>query len=303
MQALGFDTVCAPSLAAVKALNIKQMTCIVVTAAEQANTRADTDSAWGAPMVAVPRMRPLLRELLDRRGPNAVPVEGFDLGVGSGFLSLDLAERAHKHLAAKIVIGYGSSECIAMGRSEFKTDEDLHWMDVRTDRVIEIVRADDQPCRVGQEGKIRVKLMAGDCTSYMDDEVTTSEFFRNGYFYPGDLGVLREDGKFRLLGRADDVLNMQGQKVPVAPLESQLQMTLGVTAVCLFSGLSPDGKDELVVAIEGGEPPSEQQIAAVTRSFARFERIRFERLEAFPRTQGGTQKVKREDLRRRVFPQ
>lgn len=411
LQALGFDTICAPSLVAAKGLNVTNMACLVVTEAERAGMEVDDGIAKGAPFIVAPRMRPaeiapdqlplqtrvpgghilytsgttgenkklllvaaatekrtarqvrirslgpdtiqhcgnfglwaaagwslpidpwhvggtavidqrtdsakrffeqkvnrtfltppLLRELLDVRGSEATPVEGFELSVGSGFLSLDLAMRARKHLATTIKIGYGSSECTAMGGIEFNSEEDLHWLEPQDDRAVEIVDGDDRPCEPGQEGKIRVQLIEGDCISYLDDEKASAEFFKHGFFYPGDLGVFREDGKFRVLGRAGDVLNMQGIKVPVAPLEGQLQLRLGVTAVCLFSGLSDDGKDELVVAVEGAGEPDKQQVEAIKSAFAGFERIRFETLKAFPRTTGGTQKINREALRKLVFP-
>lgn len=412
LQALGFDTLCAPSVAAVKALNLKHMACLVVTQTEQTGHDLDKEIAQAAPFVIVPGMQPLalasdqlpnlmgkagghilytsgttgqnkkllldaamvekraarqaairslgpetiqhcgsfglwvaagwslpvdgwmtggmvvidqrsdsaarffeqkinmalmtpplLRALLDQRGRDVAPVEGFELAVISGFLSLDLAEQARAHLATVIKIGYGASECTAMASGAFQSEEDLHWLEPRDDRELEVVDMDDKPCLPGEEGRIRVKLMDGDCTSYLDDAEATARVFQNGYFYPGDLGVFRADGRFRLLGRAGDVLNMQGQKVPVAPLESELQMALGVNAVCLFSGLSLDGKDELVVVIEGRTPPNQPQVEAVRRGFARFERVRFECLDTFPRTKGGTQKVMRDALRRRVFPQ
>jgi len=412
LQALGFDTICAPTLAAVNALNVEHMGCLVVTEAEQAGKPLDVSVAKGAPLVVVPRMQPsqiapdqlphqtrvpgghilytsgttgenkkllidaamteartarqasrprfapdlvahcggfglwaaagwsmptglwrigatvvidqrpdshrhylehgvnwavitppMLRELLDIRGPDAKPIEHLRMHVSAGFLSRDLAERTIATLTDKIRIGYSSTECLQLAGVDYQSEEDLYWLEPVADRTIEIV--DDEGCLrpVGEQGKVRVKLIDGDCTSYLDDEETSAEFFRGGYFYPGDLGVFREDGKLRILGRAGDVLNVQGNKIPVAPIEAQLQMRLGARAVCLFAGLSDDGKDELVVAIEADRPPEEAQVAAIRKAFANFERIRFEVMQAFPRTTGGTQKVVREELRKLVFPQ
>ena len=245
---------------------------------------------------------PLLTKMLDLRGDDARPVDGFDLSVGSGFLPLRLAERASRHLSRNISMGYSSTECSKIAGTTFRSEEDLYWLTPAPGRVIEFVDDDDRPCPVGQEGKVKVKLTETDCTGYLDDEETTERFFRDGYFYPGDLGVRRADGKIRILGRADDVLNVQGQKLLVAPLEDQVQRILGVGAVCLFAGLSNDGIDELVVAIEGGHKPDKVQIETLLRGFKQFERIRFAILDSFPRTEGGTQKVRRNVLRRQLFP-
>ena len=412
LQALGFDTICAPTLEAVRPLDIRAMSCLVVTEAEQAGKPLDISIAKGAPLIVVPRMRPLeiapdqlprqsgtpgghilytsgttgeskkllldattteqrtarqitarsfdhdmvihcgsfglwaaagwslpidawhvggtavidqrtdslrhffehgvnkavftpmlLRDLLDLRGPEAQRIEGFEIAVGTGFLSLDLAERTYRTFSDDIRVFYGASECTMIANTQFASEDDLHWLQPFADRTVEVVDGDGRICPVGEQGKIRVKLIGGDCTSYLDDEETTAEFFRGGYFYPGDLGVFREDGKLRILGRAGDVLNVQGSKIPVAPIEAQLQMRLGVKAVCLFAGLSDDGKDELVVAIEGDKPPEEAQVAAIRKAFGNFENVRFEVMKAFPRTTGGTQKIVREELRKLVFPQ
>ena len=411
LQALGFDTICAPTPEAVRSLNIKTMSCLVVTEAEQAGKPLDASIAMGAPLVVVPRMRPqeiapeqlplqarmpgghilytsgttgenkkllldasttekrtarqitirafthdmvfhcggfglwsaagwslpidawhmggtavidqradslrhflehgvnrafmtpvTLRELLDLRGADARPIEHFVLAVGTGFLSLELAEKAYKTFSREIRIAYGATECPLMASADYAGEEDLHWLLPVEDRILEIVDENDRICPTGEQGKIRVKLTGGDCTSYLDDAETSAEFFRHGYFYPGDLGVFRDDGKFRILGRAGDVLNIQGSKVPVAPIEAQLQMRLGVRAVCLFAGLSDGGKDELVVVIEGDKPPEEAQVAAIRGAFGKFESIRFEVMKTFPRTTGGTQKIMREELRKLVFP-
>ena len=43
-----------------------------------------------------------------------------------------------------------------------------------------------------------------------------AEFVRDGYFYPGDLGVLDGNGRLALYGRTTDVLSFMGDKVPAA---------------------------------------------------------------------------------------
>jgi hypothetical protein len=69
---------------------------------------------------------------------------------------------------------------------------------------------------------------------------------------------------------------------------------------CLFSMLNGESKEELVVAIEARKAPSKSQLEHIAHQFRAFERVRFEILEEFPRTEGGMQKIKRPDLRRLV---
>ena len=99
-------------------------------------------------------------------------------------------------------------------------------------RKVQIVDEEGRDCSPGQEGDLRVLVRETDVTSYLDDEAASAKFFRDGYFYPGDIAVGRSDGRIRILGRAADVLNLQGQKIAVAPLEQRVQEFLGVSTVC-----------------------------------------------------------------------
>jgi acyl-coenzyme A synthetase/AMP-(fatty) acid ligase len=166
---------------------------------------------------------------------------------------------------------------------------------------VEIVDDDERLCGVGEEGRLRVRLAERDCTEYLDDPEATARFFRNGYFYPGDIAVRREDGRIRILGRVDDVLNVQGNKLAIGPLVDKVQRMLGITSVCLFAGLADDGKEEVVVAIEGDRLPPKEKLDLLARGFPHFGRVRVELVREFPRTAMGTQKVRRAELRKLVF--
>jgi hypothetical protein len=69
----------------------------------------------------------------------------------------------------------------------------------------------------------------------------------------------------------------------------------------IFSGLNDRGEEELVIALEAESAPSSAEMDRVAPSFPQFERIRFEVLERFPRTEAGMQKIKRSELRKLLF--
>jgi long-subunit acyl-CoA synthetase (AMP-forming) len=98
------------------------------------------------------------------------------------------------------------------------------------------------------------------------------------------------------------VLNLQGKKIAVGPLEAAIQRHLNVEDVCLFAGLDDEGHEELVVAIQSDREPGKPQLDAVVRDFASFERVRFVVLKEFPRGDTGMSKVRRTALRRMVVP-
>jgi acyl-coenzyme A synthetase/AMP-(fatty) acid ligase len=247
----------------------------------------------------------LLAELVRAHG--AKPRLDIELVVSGGFLPFALAEQTIRQLTSSLTIVYASTECIAVLRSHFRRGDDLYWLTPYYERVIQVVDEHGQECPVGSEGDLRILLRNTDASAYLDDEETSARFFRDGFFYPGDMGVKRADGRIRVLGRTGEVLNVGGVKVALAPLEDAIQRHLQVEAVCMFSGLNSKGEDELVVAIQSqaGVPrqklDSVRAIEGVARVVAAFGGFRFAIMKDFPRTQAGMSKIQRAELRRRLF--
>jgi acyl-coenzyme A synthetase/AMP-(fatty) acid ligase len=172
--------------------------------------------------------------------------------------------------------------------------DDVNWLAPDTNSTFEIVDENGTQCPIGEEGELRVLLRDIDTTSYLDDEETSRKVFREGYFYPGDIAVRRADGRIRILGRSADVLN-----IAVAPIEQKIREFLGVSAVCvLYFSNSRDGKEELVLAIEANKPPPKPQLDRVAHAFRSFDRLRFAILLELPRAEAGTQKIKRNEVRK-----
>jgi acyl-coenzyme A synthetase/AMP-(fatty) acid ligase len=59
-------------------------------------------------------------------------------------------------------------------------------------------------------------------TGYIDNPEATAKGFRDGWFYPGDLAAIDEQGYFHFKGRADDVINNQGVKFYPVEVEKAL---------------------------------------------------------------------------------
>lgn len=231
------------------------------------------------------------------------PSFDFQISHSGGFMTKRLADSVVEKLTSDLQVTYSATEFIRVPlKSQYGTVDDLHWLKSVAGSVVEIVDDDDVPCLTGEEGYVRVLLTDVDANGYLNDPDATARFFRHGYFYPGDLGVQRADGAIRILGRSNDVLNVRGSKLAVAPLEQRAQEHLGVETVCLFSGLDKMGVEELVVVIEGDRAPSRDEMQKLAATFPQFERLRFEMMSRFPRTEAGMQKVKRSEIRKLVFP-
>jgi acyl-coenzyme A synthetase/AMP-(fatty) acid ligase len=244
----------------------------------------------------------ILSDLLKRDAGTGPMADRPFIEVGGGFVPLDVAEGTVRRLTPKFSILYGATETPIIMRAPFVSKPDLYWLKPVDYRIVEIVDEAGNLRPDGQEGEFRVRLIeTTDCFPYIDDPDASARIFRDGYFYPGDIAVRRADGRVRILGRTSDVLNFRGEKKAVGPLEERAQQILGADNVCLFSGLNAEGKEEVVVAIESERTPEQSRMDEVARDFAMFDKVRFEVMKSFPRTQTGTLKVQRVALRKLVF--
>ena len=57
---------------------------------------------------------------------------------------------------------------------------------------------------------------------YVSNEKATAERFRDGWYYPGDIGTIDADGRVTVRGRADEVINYGGVKILPAETEAVL---------------------------------------------------------------------------------
>ena len=179
-------------------------------------------------------------------------------------LSLALAQQAQARLTTQVHTYLGSSEASAIAVTRVDKPEDIRWHRILGSRKVEIVDENDRPVPAGQIGRVRIGTI-GNVTSYLGDEAASREFFRHGYFYSGDLGIIRADGRLALEGRVTDVVNILGDKVAVGPIEEALQQQLRVTGVCVFSMPDETGEEIIHVTIEAAPALAARRCGGVDR--------------------------------------
>ena len=244
----------------------------------------------------------ILRELLMSECKFAFPSADLTLHVTGGHLSLALAEEANRQLTSDLRIHYAATEVQGpVLRSNYRSAADLFWLEPVLGARIQIVDTNGTECAIGDEGELRILLDNIDSCCYVDDQASSAKVFRSGFFYPGDLAIKRIDGRIRILGRTDDVLNIQGTKTAVAPIEQWIQTLLGADEVCVFSWLSDNGDDVLLVAIEAQEEVAKSDVETISTKFSQFTKISMVTCKTFPRTEGGMEKVNRRKLKNHVI--
>jgi acyl-coenzyme A synthetase/AMP-(fatty) acid ligase len=240
--------------------------------------------------------------LLRWREEPGCPDSGFALAVGGGFLPAHLAEEAHRKITTRLSVNYSSTEINSVRlHSDFTVKDDLYWLMPTDAERVQIVDEGGKECQINQQGELRILPADVDCHEYLDDKEATAKVFRGGFFYPGDMAVKREDGRIRILGRVGDVIVLKGEKLATAPLEQDIQRRLQVEEVCVFSGLSSRGEEELIIAIESARAIAKSELEAIAGKFPRFEKVRFSIRSNFPRTVTGRRKINRALLKKMVF--
>ena len=89
---------------------------------------------------------------------------------------------------------------------------------------------------------------------YLADEAATARHFVDGWHKTGDLGFQPADQQRVVLGRADDMLNIGGVKVPPQPIETEIKTIAGITDAVLLSLDNSQGVSALHVVIEAQAP-------------------------------------------------
>jgi acyl-CoA synthetase (AMP-forming)/AMP-acid ligase II len=97
---------------------------------------------------------------------------------------------------------------------------------------IEAVTPDRVPLPPGTEGELRIRgpqLL----TAYTDPERTREQLDADGWFYPGDIGVVDDQGWVRMSGRLKDIINRGGEKFSALDIESAIASHPDVAAVAV----------------------------------------------------------------------
>jgi acyl-coenzyme A synthetase/AMP-(fatty) acid ligase len=132
---------------------------------------------------------------------------------------------------------------------------------------------------------------------YLWNPAATEAAFIDGWYRTSDVGIMPAPGTLIVLGRADNMLNIGGVKVPPEPLEARIRALDGVRDAVLLASPGALGMNELTVVLEAGPsglPATVRDgLTRILAPVARTFRLRVE--PALPRTLTG--KVRREAIR------
>ena len=167
-----------------------------------------------------------------------------------GLLPKSLSDRVLAHMCQRLFSSYGATETgtIAFAPAQMIADVPGAVGFVTPGAEVEIVDPSDNVLAPGKEGIVRTRT-AQMVDGYVGNPDATARAFRNGWFYPGDIGSLTADGMLLIHGREASVLNIGGDKVRPELVEEALTSFPGVEQAAAFTHMSEMDVPELWAAL------------------------------------------------------
>jgi acyl-coenzyme A synthetase/AMP-(fatty) acid ligase len=177
-----------------------------------------------------------LATLVKALPPDFWPVDQAAVYVSGSALPVSVNRRTRARLSQALFVVYGSTEAGTTAMAHALGAEGKPGLTgfVLPTAQVQIVDESGQPVPAGTTGEVRIRAEGG-ATSYLDDDDATSGTFRDGWFHPGDLGMLDREGQLFVIGRKSEVINFGGTKLSPQLLEDSLANFPGVTDLAVFA--------------------------------------------------------------------
>jgi acyl-CoA synthetase (AMP-forming)/AMP-acid ligase II len=134
---------------------------------------------------------------------------------------------------------------------------------------VEVVDDEDRPLPAGTIGRLRYRG-PGVATAYYRDPDASTEAFRHGWFYPGDLAEIDEAGFVSLKGRAKDMIIRGGINIYPADVEAALNAHPAVAEAAVVGWPSKEFGEEIAAFVRlAGDADEASLIAFAAARLAR----------------------------------
>lgn len=174
-------------------------------------------------------------------------LEHLNLVIVAGKLTVPLYNRIQSKVTASVSVVYGTDDTgpLTFGNaSEFLMDDMvgkiLPWVS------LQLVDEKGEMVSQGEEGIIRVR---GTGVISITRGGTMHPNMRDGWFYPGDCGVMDSDSVLRLTGRIDDLATLGGEKFDLVALDETICALSGIHDAGSFLLSIPGEETQLCIAL------------------------------------------------------
>lgn len=161
-----------------------------------------------------------------------------------------------------------------------------------------VVAPDGTDCPPGVPGEL---LLAGSCVlkEYWRDPEATAAAIKNGWLYTGDVAMVDEDGYFRIVDRAKDMIISGGINVYPAEVEAVLSKHPAVVEIAVVGVPDPEWGETPVACVVTTDPALDLDAlnAYAADSLAAFKRPRRLVVRDEPLPRGMSGKILKRELR------
>jgi acyl-CoA synthetase (AMP-forming)/AMP-acid ligase II len=209
---------------------------------------------------------------------------------GGSFLAKSLSERVRARLCANLVSAYGSTETNMVATAPAFLTANIPGAvgHLTPGMVVEPVDENDRPVGDRGEGLIRIRGPYN-VKEYIAAPEETARAFREGWFYPGDIGRVTRDNLLIITGRRKAVMNIGGDKISPETIEATLAAYPGIDQAGVISVPNAYGIEEIWAAVASREAINEERLRAYCQGLLppAFMPRRIVRLEAVPLNEMG----------------
>ncbi len=126
-----------------------------------------------------------------------------------------------------------------------------------------VVDDDGNELAPGTEGQIATRGPTG--CRYLDDIERQQAYVRNGWNYPGDVYEMTEDGYFRYVARADDMIISAGYNISGPEVEAALMDHPSVAECAVIGAPDPDRTNivKAFVVLREGDAANQATVQAM----------------------------------------
>lgn len=192
------------------------------------------------------RMRGLLNQV-PGEWPNK---EGRVIELFGGRVPPEMRNEVLARCGSTVRMSYGATEVgrVAAGETSLVDRHSGAVGFVEPGITVEIVDREGNPKPAGETGIVRMKSDFM-CDGYVGQaQPGPRASLRDGWFYPGDFGILFEDGLFAITGRLSETLNLSGAKLSPLVLEERIAKLPEIDDCCAVA-LQLDRADVLAIAV------------------------------------------------------
>jgi acyl-CoA synthetase (AMP-forming)/AMP-acid ligase II len=151
---------------------------------------------------------------------------------------------------------YGSTETTRTFQSRYTSIDD--YVGDLGRALLDDIHADivddlDNIVPAGDVGNIRLKTTPRHVSGYYNDPEETAAKFKNGYFYPGDMGYKDADGRLFIKGRkSTSLINIGGIKFDPTAIETVAKELIGVDDCLVFKNTALPLDEQLSMFVVTG---------------------------------------------------